>query len=124
VELREALEPLLLKHGVDVVFAGHEHFYERIKPQKGIVHFISGGAGKLRRGNIKRTNLTAKGFDQDRHFMLVEIDDGRMWFEAISRAGNVVDSGVITGREDRGEVSKQSDRPAPARGSAARRQAN
>ena len=49
-ELREQLEPLFLKYGVDVVFAGHEHFYERIKPQKGIYYFMSGGAGKLREG--------------------------------------------------------------------------
>ena len=29
------------KHGVNVVFAGHEHFYERIKPQKGIHYFTA-----------------------------------------------------------------------------------
>ena len=32
---RELLEPVFLKHGVNVVLSGHEHFYERIKPQKG-----------------------------------------------------------------------------------------
>ena len=42
VVLREQLEPLFVKHGVDVVFTGHEHFYERIKPQKGITYFIAG----------------------------------------------------------------------------------
>src|SRR5687767_11506504 len=60
VKLREQLEPLFLKHGVDVVFSGHEHFYERIKPQKGIYYFTSGGAGKLREGDVEKTNLTAK----------------------------------------------------------------
>ena len=30
-----SVEPLFIKYGVDVVFAGHEHFYERIKPQNG-----------------------------------------------------------------------------------------
>lgn len=99
LELRKVLEPLFLKHGVDVVFAGHDHFYERIKPQKGIHHFISGGAAKLRRGNIRKTELTAKGFDQDRHFMLVEIDGDRLWFQAISRTGKIVDSGMIVRRK-------------------------
>ena len=28
--------------------AGHEHFYERIKPQKGIAYFILGNSAKLR----------------------------------------------------------------------------
>ena len=54
VDLRAQLEPLFLKYGVSAVFAGHEHFYERIHPQKGIAYFTSGGAAKLRRGNIQR----------------------------------------------------------------------
>ena len=62
--LRDQLEPLFIKYGVDAVFAGHEHFYERIKPQKGIYYFVSGGAAKLRKGDIQRTNLTEKGFDR------------------------------------------------------------
>src|SRR5690606_2753983 len=30
-DLRVLVEPLFIRHGVDVVFAGHEHFYERLK---------------------------------------------------------------------------------------------
>ena len=52
VELREVLEPLFTKYGVSVVFAGHEHFYERLKPQKGIQYFIAGGSAKLRERGI------------------------------------------------------------------------
>jgi predicted phosphodiesterase len=98
--LRTALEPLFLKYGVDVVFAGHEHFYERMRPQGGIVHIIQGGAAKLRRGNI-RTNsaITAKGFDTDRSFTLAEIAGDQMYLETISRTGAVVDTTVITRRE-------------------------
>ena len=39
--------------------------------------------------------LTAKGFDTDLHFMLVEIAGDEMYFQTISRTGKVVDSGVI-----------------------------
>ncbi len=100
LSLRSVLEPLFLTHGVDVVFAGHDHFYERVKPQRGITYFVSGGAGQLRRGNIQRGSpLTAKGFDADQHFMLVEIADDQMHFEAVSRVGKVVDSGVVVRRE-------------------------
>lgn len=95
LELRRILEPLFIQHGVSVVFSGHEHFYERIKPQGGIYYFISGAAGKLRKGNVRRTELTAKAFDKDNHFMLVEIAGEEMYFEAISRTGQVVDSGLI-----------------------------
>ncbi len=99
-DIREIVEPLFLKYGVDVVFTGHEHFYERIKPQKGIYYFITGAGGKLRDGNIrKNSELTDKGFDQDLSFMLIEIWKDDMYFQVISRAGNTVDSGVIKRRD-------------------------
>jgi predicted phosphodiesterase len=94
--LRKVLEPLFVKYGVDVVFSGHDHFYERIKPQHGIYYFVTGAAGKLRRGDIEKTPLTAKGFDQDCSFLLVEVSGDQLCFQAVSRAGKVVDSGVIT----------------------------
>ncbi|HXW05466.1 MAG TPA: metallophosphoesterase [Vicinamibacterales bacterium] len=93
--LREQLEPLFVEHGVDVVFTGHEHFYERIKPQKGIAYFISGNAAKLRRGNIGQSTITAKGYDQGYTFMLIEIAGDELHFQAVTDKGQVVDSGVI-----------------------------
>jgi predicted phosphodiesterase len=93
LELRKVLEPLLTKNGVDVVFAGHEHFYERVKPQNGIQYFILGSSAKLRKGGIEKTELTAKGFDTDNAFMVAEISGDAMSFQTISRKGTVVDSG-------------------------------
>jgi len=95
VDLRLQLEPLFTKHGVNVVFSGHDHVYERIKPQKGIYYFVSGAAGQLRRGNMRPTDETATSFDQDQSFMAVEIAGADLTFQAISRTGRVVDSGVI-----------------------------
>ena len=92
---REVLEPVLVRHGVSVVITGHEHFYERIKPQKGILHFISGGGGKLRPGDIRKDPQTAKGFDSDLHFLLIEIDGDDLHFQAVSRTGKTVDSGTF-----------------------------
>ncbi len=95
LDLRKALEPLFVRYGVNVVFAGHDHVYERVKPQQGIHHFVSGAGGSLRRGDLRRSDITAAGFDQDFHFMLVEIDGDDLYFQAISRTGKTVDSGVI-----------------------------
>lgn len=95
VDLREQVEPLFVQYGVDVVFAGHEHFYERIKPQNGINYFTSGGAAKLRRGNLRKSAITAAGFDADHSFMLVEIAGDTMHFQTISRLGKRVDAGEV-----------------------------
>jgi predicted phosphodiesterase len=96
--LRAQLEPLFIQQGVDIVFTGHEHFYERLKPQHGITYFISGSAAKLRRGDIERSQLTAKGYDQGYTFTLVEIDGDQLFFQTLSADGSTVDSGVIAGR--------------------------
>jgi Calcineurin-like phosphoesterase len=95
VDLRVRLEPLLLKHGVKAVFSGHDHVYERLKPQKGIHYFVVGSGGKLRKGDLRRSDTTAAGFDQDNAFMLVEIAGDDLHFQVISRTGATVDSGLI-----------------------------
>ena len=85
IAVREVVEPLLVKYGVDVVFTGHEHFYERIKPQQGITYFISGAGGQLRKGDLHRVDPMAAGYDQDRSFMLVEVDGHNMYFQSVTR---------------------------------------
>ncbi len=98
--LREQLEPLFLKHSVDLVLTGHEHFYERLKPQKGINYIISGSAAKLRKGNIGASDLTAKGYDQGYAFLVMEIAGDDLHFQAITDGGRTVDSGHIRRRVD------------------------
>jgi 3',5'-cyclic AMP phosphodiesterase CpdA len=95
VDLRVVLEPLFVKYGVNVVFSGHDHVYERIKPQKGITYFVSGAGGQLRKGDVKPSEMTAAQYDQDRSFMLVEVTGDDLFFQAVSRLGATVDSGVI-----------------------------
>jgi predicted phosphodiesterase len=94
-ETRAALEPLFVKNGVDVVLTGHDHVYERIKTEQGIQHFVVGSGGSLRKGDLARTDMTAKGYDQDYVFMLVEIAGDDFYYAAITRKGQVVDSGVL-----------------------------
>jgi 3',5'-cyclic AMP phosphodiesterase CpdA len=95
VDLRLLLEPIFVRNGVNVVFSGHDHVYERVKPQKGIYYFVSGSAGQLRKGNMDPSDQTAASFDQDMSFMLVEVAGNEMFFQTISRTGRTVDSGVI-----------------------------
>lgn len=98
--LRSALEPILVEGDADVVLAGHEHFYERIVPQRGILYFTSGAAGSLRPGDIRKTTLTARGFDEDYSFMLMEASGGELYFQVVTRTGRTVDAGVVTKDKD------------------------
>jgi hypothetical protein len=96
--MRWQLEPIFVHHGVNVVFAGHEHIYQRTAPQRGIVHFVSGGAGSLRRGDARRAQFVARSLDTDFHFMLVEIIGDTLYFQAITRRGITADAGVVRQR--------------------------
>lgn len=99
LKLRAVLEPLFIEYNVSVVFNGHDHVYERIKAQNGIQYFVEGASGQLRDGDLRKGSpLTAKGFDTDRSFMLVEINGDTMNFMTVSRTGAIVDSGVVPRR--------------------------
>ena len=95
VDLRVALEPLFVKYGVDVVFSGHDHIYERVKPQHGITYFVVGSSGELRKGDTHPSAMTGSYFDQDQAFALAEVAGDDMFFQARSRSGRIVDAGVI-----------------------------
>ena len=109
---RFALEPVLIKHGVQVVFSGHEHIYQRTAIEQGVQYFISGGAGSLRAGDGVPASYIARTFSDDYHFMLIEIDGDDLYFQAISRRGATIDAGRLSladrgGADDdraRGEV--------------------
>lgn len=95
VDLRVLLEPLLLRYGISVVFSGHDHIYERIKPQRGITYFVAGSGGRLRKGDLVPSATTAAGFDQDQAFVIVEVAANELYFQTIARTGSTVDSGTI-----------------------------
>jgi 3',5'-cyclic AMP phosphodiesterase CpdA len=96
VGLRRQLEPILARYGVKIAFAGHDHIYERTKLQQGIQHFVTGAGGKTRRGDVDLgSSIRETSFDEDNHFMVIEVDDKQVGFQAITETGTVVDSGSI-----------------------------
>jgi 3',5'-cyclic AMP phosphodiesterase CpdA len=95
LELRGLLEPLLIRYGVSVVFAGHEHIYQRTRPQQGITYFVEGSSGQLRKGGVTPSAISAVAFADDQTFMLVEVAGDRLSFRIISRSGAIVDSGDL-----------------------------
>jgi hypothetical protein len=115
---RIALEPSLVDGDVDVVLSGHEHFYERLVPQRGIAYFISGGGGALRKGDIRRpSDVMAAGYDEDCHFLLMELSGDELSFQAISRTGETVDAGsIVRGDAARARTARPPAPDAPSPG--------
>jgi predicted phosphodiesterase len=95
LDLRTRLAPLFRQYKVNVVFSGHEHAYERIKPEDSISYFILGNSGKLTTHDFRSSEGMEKGFDTDRSFMLIEIAGDKLYFQTISRAGRTIDSGFL-----------------------------
>ncbi len=106
-KLRAKLEPILLGESpaagaaglgggrVQVVFAGHDHIYERFKGQKGIAYFVCGASGKLRRGNARASGELAAVNDREHVFMLWEATPEELRFRAINERGEAFDCGVL-----------------------------
>jgi hypothetical protein len=107
LDLRKQLEPIFLAHGVNLVLSGHEHFYERLKPQQGITYIILGNSGQLRPHDIRPSQETEKGFDTDRSFLLAQIAGDQLSFQVISRTGDTIDSGSLTAPSGKKTVAVQ-----------------
>jgi hypothetical protein len=107
LDLRKQLMPIFEKYGLNVVLSGHEHVYERFKPEEGIYFFLVGNSGELRYHNLRPgSDIMAAGFDTDRTFMLIEISGDKLYFQTIARTGQTVDSGTLQ-RQPKPQVSLQ-----------------
>ncbi len=94
-DLRSQVLPLFHRYGVNAVFSGHEHVYQRIKPENNIYFFVLGNSGKLMTHDFGATRERVKGFDTDQSFMLVEIAGDKLYFQTIARSGETIDSGEL-----------------------------
>jgi 3',5'-cyclic AMP phosphodiesterase CpdA len=91
--IRPALERALVRNRVNVVFSGHEHLYERTRPQQGIVYFVSGGGGRYLY-KIQPSEFDEVGVSEH-HFMVAEVAGDRLFYEAITHQQRVLDCGVV-----------------------------
>ena len=103
--MRDTLEPIFEKYGVDIVFAGHVHAYERSYPVaradgKGhpITYVVTGGGG-ARRHEVGKDFFTAKAVS-DFNFCVVRIDGDALGFVAHTDDGHELDSFKIVKEGD------------------------
>jgi 3',5'-cyclic AMP phosphodiesterase CpdA len=88
-KVREDLEAVFVRHGVDVVFAGHDHVYERTVPINGVTYVVTGGGGRrlYRAGKSGWTACSRSAH----HAVLVRVGGGHLTFEAVEPDGTVFD---------------------------------
>ena len=85
---RELLDPILRRHQVDLVLAGHDHHYERTHPMDGVTYVVSGGGCKIT--PVGRSDFTAVA-ESTLQFLHVKISGDRLNATCIRPDGSVAD---------------------------------
>ena len=92
-DVQTYIQPLLIDHGVTMLFAGHNHYYARAVVND-IHHVTTGGAGApLYTPNPAYPNVVAA--ERAYHYCTVEIDSQLLHYEAIDTTGAVIDSFTV-----------------------------
>lgn len=91
-EIRNAIEPILTQHGVDLVLNGHSHTYQRSYPQRGVVYIVTGGGGGSVRSIYYRRSFSAKIVDRRFHFVGFALSGDTLTLTAIDQEGTVIDA--------------------------------
>lgn len=98
---RKGLSPLFEKYNVQLVFAGHDHNYERtkaledfVKDGRPVTYMVAGGGGADLR-DVDPQAFTALAV-QRHHFVGVTIDGKKLTMEAVDHRGEVFDRLSLT----------------------------
>jgi hypothetical protein len=88
-DVQTYLHPLCRQFGVDIVFAGHNHYYARAAVE-GIQYVTTGGGG----APLKTPGASASGIvavAKRHHFCKIDIQDNVLSFEAVTAEGDLLD---------------------------------
>jgi len=105
--IQDTLVPIFEDTGVDLVFSGHDHNYQRthplrggqvVEPGNGIVYIVTGAGGAklydLRRPDQRPTWIAAAA-DQHHSFTQVTVEDDQLTVRQIARGGIIIDQFVL-----------------------------
>jgi 3',5'-cyclic AMP phosphodiesterase CpdA len=107
-DVRRAFGPAFVRHGVDVVLAGHEHDYQRSKPINGTTYIVSGAATHLRATGKRRFTVSAHA---RHHFLDLWVIDEQLIIQPVGHDRQPFDRAVLP---IRGAGAAPSGRPLPA----------
>jgi len=101
-EMREAVQPLLAKYGVQLLVAAHEHNYQRSVPIQGVTHILTGGGGQQVypfTAEQSQSPWTARRADAFHHIEIM-VGEDNMVVRAIDEFGNRIDTVSIAFERD------------------------
>ena len=93
--LRQLYAPLMEDYGVDVVFYGHDHFYER-SYKDGVYYILTGGGGASPFPIIPGTNPHSQKARHAFQYMRVSVSGAVVLLESVDENGVVVDSFTLS----------------------------
>jgi hypothetical protein len=97
LEIGEVLLPVLSQYGVQLVFGGHEHGYERFLPTQG-VHAITTAGGGVRLYALTELDAASALFWARDNCVKVTIDGDQLEAQALGTRGEVFDTMTIQRR--------------------------
>jgi predicted MPP superfamily phosphohydrolase len=90
--VRDAFVPLFERYGVQVVFSGHDHDYQRTNPINGVTYIVSGAGSRTRRTGTNE--FTAVAYSTH-HYVDLNIYPGHILLRAIDQDGEQFDEAVV-----------------------------
>jgi hypothetical protein len=91
-EVKTNLCPILEAGGVQAVFLGHNHWYERINAINGVYYFVSGAGGRNLYALTDRKEYSFRIVNDQFSFSMVDIDGTRFRLQQIATNGVVIDT--------------------------------
>jgi 3',5'-cyclic AMP phosphodiesterase CpdA len=93
--VRSAFVPIFERYGVQIVFSGHEHDYQRSNPINGVTYIVTGAASRALRTGID--DFTAVAYSTH-HYVDMNIYNDHILLRAIDQDGEQFDEVVIPTR--------------------------
>lgn len=94
-DVQDYIQPLFETYGVDIVFAGHNHYYARATVN-GVQHVTTGGGGAPLYAPDPDYTPEVIAASESNHFCKVEIEGNTLAFSAVKPDGTEIDSFILS----------------------------
>lgn len=94
LELQEWLLPVAAQFGVQAIFSGHAHCYQRFAPVNGVHCFVTGGGGYTLYV-LSQLDPLSQRFEVRFHHLVARVRGESLYLQAVDRFGTVFDTVTI-----------------------------